>query len=145
MHLRDEGGDYVDLAGVPVADREDRLAELVSTTHVDMAVRLGPEASAASFQAWVHRRWLEDLALVEVGVDPCSGMRGKRRAARTDELYLGVMVLQRGMETVALDDITSDLHPGDAVVWRSDQPPSSRCMCPSSSALSSSRCLRWLK
>jgi AraC family transcriptional regulator, positive regulator of tynA and feaB len=118
---RDED-DYADLADVPAPDREGRLEELVSATHVGMDVHLGPERPAASFRAWVRRRRIEDLVLVDVGCDPCSGIRGRRRAARAESLYLGVTIVRQGRETVIAGDATADLRPGNAVVWRSDQP-----------------------
>jgi AraC family transcriptional activator of tynA and feaB len=114
--------DHWDLVGVPEAEREAAFEEAVSAMHVDMAVRIGSTSTAASFQARARRRWLQDLVLVEAGCGPCDGMRSRRRAARTDELYVGVTVLRRGRETLALGDTTTDLRPGDAVVWRSDQP-----------------------
>jgi AraC-like DNA-binding protein len=115
-------GEYQDLADVAAPEREGRLEELVSATHVDMAVRLGPGWPAASFRARVRRRRIEDLVLVDVRCDPCSGMRGQRRAARTESLYLGVTVARQGRETVEAGDAAADLRPGNAVVWRSDQP-----------------------
>jgi AraC-like DNA-binding protein len=87
-----------------------------------MAVRLGPGWPAASFRARVRRWRIEDLVLVDVRCDPCSGMRGQRRAARTESLYLGVTVVRQGRETVEAGDAAADLRPGGAVVWRSDQP-----------------------
>ncbi|NDV10756.1 helix-turn-helix domain-containing protein [Rhodococcus sp. IEGM 248] len=113
---------YWDLTSLPGSEREAGFEELVSATHVDMAVRIDRASSAASFQAWGRRRPIHDLALVEAGCDPCDGMRGKRRAARTDDLFLGVTVLRRGRETLVLGDTTTEMRPGDAVVWRSDQP-----------------------
>jgi AraC-like DNA-binding protein len=114
--------EYRDLADVPAPEREGRLEELVSATHVDMAVRLGPGWPASSFRAQVRRRRIEDLVLVDVRCDPCSGMRGQRRAAHTESLYLGVTVVRQGRETVEAGDAAVDLRPGSAVVWRSDQP-----------------------
>ncbi|MEU0469779.1 helix-turn-helix domain-containing protein [Amycolatopsis sp. NPDC006131] len=112
--------DVHDLTAVPAAERETRFEELVAETHVDMAVRLGRPAE--SFRASIRRRRIDDVVLVETACDPCSGRRGPRRAARTGRPYLGVMVVRRGRETVALGDTTADLRPGDVVVWRSDRP-----------------------
>ncbi|WP_405845179.1 helix-turn-helix domain-containing protein [Streptomyces sp. NBC_01518] len=113
--------DYEDLSGTSAGDREAGLEDLISRTHVGMSMRLSPDRPRAAFQAWVRRREIEDLLLVEAGSDPCSGMRGARRAARTSSLYLGVMVTRQGRETVLLDDVAADLRPGDVVVWRSDR------------------------
>ncbi|MGI5132346.1 AraC family transcriptional regulator [Pseudonocardia sp. CA-107938] len=115
-------GEVADLVGVPAADREARLEDLVSATHLDMAVRIDPGWSPAVFRASIRRRWVEDLVLVEVACDPCSGARGRRRAARTDGLHLGVMVVRDGRESVALDGVVAELRAGDVLVWRSDQP-----------------------
>ena len=121
-HLAGGAGEYEDLASVPAPDREGRLEELVSATHVDMAVRLGQGWPAASFRARVRRRRIEDLVLVDVRCDPCSGMRGQRRAVRSESLYLGVTIARRGRETVVAGDVAADLRPGNGVVWRSDEP-----------------------
>jgi AraC family transcriptional regulator, positive regulator of tynA and feaB len=115
-------GDVLDLADVPVLDREARLEEMVSATHVDMAVRLGPDWPAASFRSRLRQRRIEDLLLVDVRCDPCSGMRGQHRAARTASLYLGVTVARGGRETAVAGDAVADLRPGNVLVWRSDQP-----------------------
>jgi len=52
-------GDVADLVGVPAADREARLEELVSATHLDMAVRIDPVWAPAAFRASIRRRWVE--------------------------------------------------------------------------------------
>ena len=113
---------YWDLTEVAASKREATFEEFLSTALVDMAVRIDATWTAASFQSWARRRWIQDLALVEAGCDPCQGMRGKRRAARAADPYLGVTVLREGSETLVVGDATFDMRPGDAVVWRSDQP-----------------------
>jgi AraC-like DNA-binding protein len=103
--------------------REAAVEALMSRTHVDMSVRLAPDRPRSQFRARVRRRSLNDLTLLDTACDPCSGVRSRRRAARTSELYLGVMVLRRGRETVDLGDgVVADMRPGSAVVWRSDGP-----------------------
>ncbi len=114
-------GDVLDLADVPVLDREVMLEEMVSATHMDMAVRLGRDWPAASFRARLRQRRIEDLVLVDVRCDPCSGMRGQRRAARSARLYLGVTVARGGRETAVAGEAVADLRPGNVLVWRSDQ------------------------
>ncbi|KRE46107.1 hypothetical protein ASG92_11855 [Arthrobacter sp. Soil736] len=113
---------YWDLTEVAASKREATFEEFLSTALVDMAVRIDPTWTAPSFQARARRRWIQDLALVEAACDPCQGMRGKRRAAQTEDAYLGVTVLREGSETLVVGDATFDMRPGDAVVWRSDQP-----------------------
>ena len=117
-----DAADYWDLTEVAASEREATFEEFLSTALVDMAVRIDPTWTAASFRSWARRRWIQDLALVEAGCDPCQGMRGKRRAALTVDPYLGVTVLREGSETLVVGDATMDMRPGDAVVWRSDQP-----------------------
>lgn len=103
--------------------REAAVEALMSRTHLDMAVRLAPDRPRSAFRARVRRHRLHDLTIVDTACDPCSGVRSRRRAARTSDLYLGVMVLGRGRETVDLGDgVVTDLGPGSAVVWRSDRP-----------------------
>lgn len=113
---------YWDLTEVAASRREATFEEFLSTTLIDMAVRIDPTWTAASFQARGRRRWIQDLALVEAACDPCQGMRGRRRAALTENAFLGVTVLRGGSETLVVGDATFDMRPGDAVAWRSDQP-----------------------
>jgi hypothetical protein len=125
QRLRSRPDEYVDMTNVAAEDKEGLLEELVCRTHVDMDVRL-PERTQTDFKASVQRRWIDDLALVDVTCDPCSGMRGRRRAAQNDGLYLGVMALRQGRESVVLGEEKAELRSGDAVVWRSDEPASFR-------------------
>jgi AraC family transcriptional regulator, positive regulator of tynA and feaB len=112
--------DYGDLSRLPAAEREEGWEALLSTTHLDMSVRVTATASGEPFRARVRRQWIGDLALVDAECDPCTGTRGRVRAARSDGRHVAVMVARRGRETVALGDTLTNLGPGDAVVWRSD-------------------------
>lgn len=111
-----------DVADSRPDEREAAVEELMSRTHLDMAVRIAPDWDRTSFRARVRKHVLHDLALVDATCDPCSGARGRQRAARTTELYLGVMVIGRGRETVHMEGASADLHPGGVAVWRSDRP-----------------------
>jgi AraC family transcriptional regulator, positive regulator of tynA and feaB len=115
--------DVGDVTDVRPAEREAAVEALMSRTHVDMAVRLSPRWPAHAFRARVRRHRLHDLVLVDAACDPLTGVRGGRRAARTPDPYLGVMVLEHGRETVDLGDgVTADVRPGSVVLWRSDRP-----------------------
>lgn len=112
-----------DVDDVRPEEREAAVEALMSRTHVDMTVRLAPDRTRSRFRARVTRHRLHDLTLVDTACDPCTGVRSRRRAARTSELYLGVMILRAGRETVDLGDgVVADMRPGSAVVWRSDGP-----------------------
>jgi AraC family transcriptional activator of tynA and feaB len=111
-----------DLDGVPKADREGRWEEVLSSTHVDLAVRLSADRPARPFRATVRRLWIDDLALVDVTCDPCSGVRGATRIKRADIDYVVVLINRAGRESVCQDDAATQMHPGDAVVWDSTRP-----------------------
>ncbi|MDD7965446.1 helix-turn-helix domain-containing protein [Actinomycetospora lemnae] len=63
--------------------REAAVEALMSRTHLDMAVRLAPDRPRSAFRARVRRHRLHDLTIVDTACDPCSGVRSRRRAART--------------------------------------------------------------
>lgn len=120
--IRQRREEFADLSSAAAADKELLLEQVIAATHVDMSVRLIHPGEARSFAASVRRRWFDDLALVDVSCDPCSGRRGTKRARQDDRPYLGVMVLREGRESVVLGETSADLVPGDGIVWRSDQP-----------------------
>jgi AraC-like DNA-binding protein len=112
--------EHFSLDGVPGADRPERWAELLSATHVEMAVRV-PE-HATRYRAEVRRQWIDDLALVDCECDPCSGTRGRSRIAVSQRDYIAVLVTRRGRETVAQGELQCEMGPGDAIVWDSARP-----------------------
>ncbi|MDT7600365.1 MAG: AraC family transcriptional regulator, positive regulator of tynA and feaB [Pseudonocardiales bacterium] len=112
--------EHFSLDGVPRPDRPERWAELLSETHVDMAVRV--TSTGTDYRAVVRRQWIDDLALVDCECDPCSGTRGRSRIAASSQEYVAVLVTRRGRETLAQGEMYRDMRPGDAVVWDSMRP-----------------------
>lgn len=91
---------------------------MLSATHLPWIVRV-PDGS---FEAWVQRWWIDDLALVDCECGPCSGVRARGQLAATDGEYLAVLITRGGRESVEQDGAQAQLRPGDAVVWDSARP-----------------------
>jgi AraC-like DNA-binding protein len=114
--------DSFNLDGVPEPDREGRWEEILSSTHVDMAVRVSSDRPDRPFRASVRRLWIDDLALVDAECDPCSGTRGRTRMKGAELDYVVVLINRSGRESVAQDDAAREMRAGDAVVWDSSRP-----------------------
>lgn len=111
------------LGEAPSEDRAARWEELLSHTHLPWAVRV-PQQSKGSkeYEAWVWRRWIDDLALVDCECGPCAGIRGRSQLAGTDGEYVIVLITCSGSETVAQEGAEANLQAGDAVAWDSTKP-----------------------
>jgi AraC family transcriptional activator of tynA and feaB len=114
--------EHFDLEGVPESEREERWAEVLSSTHVDLAVRVSPDRPRRPFRATVRKLWIDDLALVDAECDPCSGSRGSSRIKNADNEYVVILINRGGRESVAQDDAETEMRPGDAIVWDSNRP-----------------------
>ncbi|MBB4689550.1 AraC family transcriptional regulator [Amycolatopsis jiangsuensis] len=119
MALTDE---FVDLQRIAAPQREAQWQDLLSRTHLDMAVQLRQGTEPRSFRAAVRRRWLEDLALVDVRCDACLGVRDEMLVRRADQRRIAVTVARSGTERVGLGVGSLQLRPGDALIWDSAQP-----------------------
>lgn len=98
-------------------DRQDVWESFISTTHVDMSVRLDEPDSGREFQGAIRRRWLNDLALVDCECDPCSGTRSRSRVAASTADYVAILFNRAGVEFVSQGEQQKEMRPGDAVVW----------------------------
>jgi AraC family transcriptional regulator, positive regulator of tynA and feaB len=111
-----------DLDSVPVHDREERWEQLLSVSHIDMAVRMADDRPQRPFQASVRRLWIDDLALVDARCDPCAGTRGVARIKNADIDYVVLLIAHSGRESVWLDGESTDMRSGDAVIWDTAKP-----------------------
>lgn len=115
------GGEY--WATSPHTGRDERTGEweqMLSATHLPWTVQLDGEAP--SFDAWVRRWWIDDLALVDCECGPCSGTRQRRQLSDTGGEFVVVLINRAGREVVSQGDAEAVLRPGDAVVWDSTKP-----------------------
>lgn len=110
------------LDDVSLQDRESRWSELLSSTHLDMAVRLSSDRPARPFAGSIRRLWIDDLALIDVASDPCRGTRDLSRIKNDGADYIVVLINRAGRESVALDDASATMNPGDALIWDSTLP-----------------------
>jgi AraC-like DNA-binding protein len=102
-------------------DRTDQWQAMLSATHLPWSVSVTAHDDG-SFEAWVRRLWIDDLALVDCECSPCSGTRQRRHLADTDGEFVVVLMTRSGSETVSQGDVETAMRPGDAVVWDSRKP-----------------------
>jgi AraC-like DNA-binding protein len=102
--------------------------EMLSATHLPW--RVGVTDEDTPFTAWIRRRRLDDLALLDCACGPCSGTRQRRQIADTDGEYLALLVTVAGRETVTQGGAVAELRPGDAVAWVSTAPARFRVWTP---------------
>ena len=110
------------LEGVPDAEKQERWEEILSSTHVDMHLRLDPSRPVRNFQASARRIWIDDLALVDATCDPCSGENSLKQIKGADIDYVVVLINRGGSEAVSQNDATTRMSAGDAVIWDSTRP-----------------------
>ncbi|GAA1451117.1 helix-turn-helix domain-containing protein [Mycobacterium cookii] len=125
--------EHYDLNGVPEADKEGRWEEILSSTHVDLRLRISDEPMTRSpkpFRATARRMWIDDLALVDVTCDPCSGVRSASRIKGADLDYVVILINLRGREVVSQHDAAAEMRAGDAVVWDTTRPVKFRVLEP---------------
>jgi AraC-like DNA-binding protein len=116
------GPETFDLEGLSEVEREGRWEDVLSSTHVDMTVRVSTDRPPRPFRGTVRRQWIDDLALVDAACDPCTGSRGRSRIKDSDLDYIVILINRSGRETVSQDDTATEMRPGDAVVWDSTRP-----------------------
>lgn len=114
--------EYFDVATVSPADRWDRWEEAVARTH-EVSIQPAGYLPHTGLRGRIRRQWIGDLALVDCACGPCCGDRGPSRIARTEEEYVGVLLLRQGRERVVVHDKEKvELTPGDVVLWDSRYP-----------------------
>lgn len=116
------GGEFWSLSEVPKEDRPARWEEMLSHTHLPWSVRVPGQRPECDYRAWIRRRWIDDLALVDCECDPCAGGRGRDQISGTDGEYVVVLITRSGSETVTQEGAEAALKPGDAVSWDSMKP-----------------------
>ena len=102
-------------------DRVDAFRDAVSATHLPWSLA-PPEPAPVHEDDGLDRYRLGDLTLVDCRCGPCSGHRGRRQLAATEEAVVGVLFVRRGEEQVEVGEERIVLRPGAALLWRSDEP-----------------------
>lgn len=120
------GLECYDLDTVAESDLEGRWEQILSTTHVASSVRLGSAWGSgrrpSGFRASARRAWIDDLALVDASCDPCRGASSRAQAGQGDDDYVVMLLNRGGREVVAQDGRSTQMRPGDVVVWDSTRP-----------------------
>jgi AraC family transcriptional activator of tynA and feaB len=107
---------------MPADEREDAWREVVSFTHLPWSIDLAPEDAPPLSGAWIRRRALGDLDLIDCVCGPCSGQRTPTDLRRSPGEYVGVLIIHEGKEILAQADRDTMLLPGDALAWDSVRP-----------------------
>jgi AraC-like DNA-binding protein len=107
---------------MPADVREDAWREVVSVTHLPWSIDLAPEDAPPLSGAWIRRRRLGDLDLIDCVCAPCSGRRTPTDLRRSPGEYVGVLIIHQGKEILSQAERDTMLHPGDALAWDSVEP-----------------------
>ena len=118
-----DGGEFWTSEATAADDLPVRWQQMLSATHLPWAVQSPMPRLDRGFQATVHRRWIDDLALVDCVCSPCSGSRQRRELADTVGEFVVLLITRAGCETVSQGRSEASLRPGDAVVWDSTRSP----------------------
>lgn len=113
--------EHWDIEALPVEDRFDAWREVLAETHVPWDLGTS-RAASPGYRAWVKRRRVAGLRLVDCGCDPCAGTRGSREISTTDDEWAVVLFNLRGREIFEQSENCSELGPGASVLWQSTKP-----------------------
>lgn len=108
--------DRWDLARAGGGGKGDGWREILACGYVPFDVRPAPRAGE-TFDAWVSRRSLGDVAMVESAHGCGRGRRGRAEIAGPTGELLGVSVLRRGRLALTLGEDWVVLSAGQALVW----------------------------
>jgi len=106
---------------LPVKERFEGWREVLAETHVPWDLG-SSRAASPHYRAWVERRRVAELKIVDCGCDPCAGTRGSQEVAVTDDEWAVVLFNLQGREIFEQSGHCSELGPGASVLWQSTQP-----------------------
>jgi AraC family transcriptional activator of tynA and feaB len=113
--------EHWDIEALPVEDRFDVWREVLAETHVPWDLG-SSRAASPDYRAWVERRRVAELRLVDCGCDPCAGTRGSREIRTTGDEWAVVLFNLQGREIFEQSENCSELGPGGSVLWQSTKP-----------------------
>lgn len=102
-------------------DRVDAFRDAVSATHLPWSLA-APEPAPSRPDDGLDRYRIGDLTLVDCRCGPCSGHRGRAQWAATSEDVVGVLFVRAGEEQVEVAGERLLVRPGEALLWRGDEP-----------------------
>lgn len=103
------------------ADRVEQWGEVLAETHLPWTLDRAYE-DRGRYRAWVERRRMGPLSIVDCGCDPCGGSRGAREIRATDAEWVTILINLRGRELLEQGGASVELRPGAGVAWQSTQP-----------------------
>ncbi|WP_121063982.1 helix-turn-helix domain-containing protein [Chachezhania antarctica] len=98
--------------------RFDAWADMLNQSHLPWALA---RAASPDFDAAISSAQVDGLSIVNCRCDPCAGVRRAPQIASADDGLYGVLVIRRGRERLAQQDIDLEIGPGAAVIWDAAQ------------------------
>lgn len=108
----------LDVESISATDRATQWESATSAFGFSLA--MGAVAPEAPFhREYLRRRWIAELALVDLQCGRSSAARTTSTIADSDQRYMILLMIERGEEVVAQGGTRTALRPGDALLWDS--------------------------
>ncbi|MBY0395853.1 MAG: hypothetical protein K2X91_05190, partial [Thermoleophilia bacterium] len=84
--------------------------------HLPWRIARAKPAGGPGYDAWVRRRVVGGLAILDCGCDPCAGSRERPEITRTPAEAVAALLILDGRERIVQGGRVADLGPGDLVL-----------------------------
>lgn len=118
-----------DIGDLAPADRVEQWREVLAETHLPWSLDRADE-DRGRYRAWVERRRVAGLSIVDCGCDPCGGSRGPREIRATEDEWVTILINLGGRELLEQGGRSVELAPGTGVAWQSLRPARFRVLTP---------------
>jgi AraC family transcriptional activator of tynA and feaB len=102
---------------MPAGDRFSAWREIVSKTHLPLAMELTSGWSPEDFSAEVREQRLGELSLLDTFAVPHRGWRTQRQAVAHSRDVVGLQFIAAGREAIEIGDETVMVETGDVMFW----------------------------
>jgi AraC-like DNA-binding protein len=109
------------LGALPPEGRDEGWRDVVAETHLPWRIA-STAATGPAYDAWVRRRRIGPLSVLDCGCDPCAGSRGVREIAGSRGEYVGALTLLAGGERITQGGRDAALGAGQMVLWDGVRP-----------------------
>lgn len=109
------------IADLSTADQAEQWRAVLAETHLPWSLA-DVDGDRARYRAWVERRRIAQLSVVDCGCDPCGGSRGPREIRATEDEWVTILINIRGRELLEQAGASVELAPGAGVAWQSTRP-----------------------
>ena len=106
----------------PASERVEAWRQVVAETHLPWRIARATPAAGSGYDAWVRRRVVGGLSILDCGCDPCAGSRERPEITRTRVEAVAALLILDGRERIAQGGRVADLGPGDLVLWDGARP-----------------------